>query len=364
MKKISIIGSGVLGLSIAEYLSRGKKNGNEIQIISSNNPLAGSYAAAANLATKGQLFGRDKHFQVKLDAKKCYQNWIKNLILEVEVDLKIKSVFKLGLGIDFFSSHYNRDKQYKRVKQDDDELKNKNLPLDFILKEGERKIKYQQEAWVNSFVLMQLLTDVLVKRKVNFINKIFTKNELEKLSEEGLQHKIIFCTGAWTESLLKDLEIPIPDQMKKAKRITVGTTFYGNNIFENYSEEYVLMERVAENMKTKVTMSGPIDNQSISASTLKIDDINVFDETDLLEKNKELIKLCSESFANDPYLAKEKIKNLEYKTGLRVGYGHSELVIEKLNIKCDQLTGYVCAGAHKSGFLFAPMVGTQLEKLF
>ncbi|WP_186648047.1 FAD-dependent oxidoreductase [Fluviispira vulneris] len=364
MKKISIIGSGILGLSIAEYLSRDKKNGTDIQIISTNNTLAGSYAAAANLATKGQLYGRDKHFQVKLDAKKCYQNWIENLLKEVKSEQNIKTVFKIGLGVDFFTSEFNRDKHYRRVKQNDDELRNKNLPIDFILKEGKRKIIYQQEGWVNSFILMQLLTDVLSKRKVNFINKQFTKIDLDKLSEVGHKHNIIFCTGAWTELLLRDLEIPIPEQMKKTKRMTVGTTFYGKNIFENYSEDYVLMEKIAENMKTKVTMSGPIENQSISSSTLKINDINIFNETELFEKNKELIKLCSESFANEPYLTKTNIKNLEYKTGVRIGYGHSELVIEKLNLKSEHTTGYVCAGAHKSGFLFAPMVGTLLEKLF
>ena len=66
---IYIVGSGIIGLSVAEYFSR---NNPHVTVISNNNPLAGSYAAAANLATKGQLFGRDPHFQIKLDAKKIY----------------------------------------------------------------------------------------------------------------------------------------------------------------------------------------------------------------------------------------------------------------------------------------------------
>jgi hypothetical protein len=49
--------------------------------------------------------------------------------------------------------------------------------------------------------------------------------------------------------------------------------------------------------------------------------------------------------------------------GYRVGYGHEELVVEKIYSNDQNLNIFVCAGAHKSGYLFAPVVGSILQNL-
>ncbi|MBX9837541.1 MAG: NAD(P)-binding protein, partial [Silvanigrellaceae bacterium] len=112
MTKLIIVGSGILGLSVAEYLTREMFQGIDIKIITNNHKFSGSKAAAANLATKGQMFARDPHFELKLHGKKIYKNWIHNLIKEDNCSLSIDSIFKNGEGIDYFTSINNRDKHY------------------------------------------------------------------------------------------------------------------------------------------------------------------------------------------------------------------------------------------------------------
>ncbi|KAB8028582.1 FAD-dependent oxidoreductase [Fluviispira multicolorata] len=361
MKKLTIVGSGILGLSIAEFFSRNVYKGSEIQIISDNNLLAGSYAASANLATKGQLFGRDKHFQIKLDSKKIYFEWLENLIKEANLDFKINQLFQIGLGTDFFFTEEERDKHFLRVKQNEYDLNSLNLPLDFIEKKGLREITYKNEAWVNAKELMSLLKVVLDKRKVTFINKIFTKDDYSCLHSKDDKHNLVFCTGAWTENILQELSLPIPEKMQKKKRLSVGSTFFGKNLFDNYDNNYVLFERISKNMKRKVTFSGKNENQSISSSTVKIENLSENYNSELKKENMQILELATTILEKDPLLS--TVKNLTYKTGFRVGYGHSEIVVEKLNIKNKNISCFVCAGAHKSGFLFAPKVGKMLENI-
>jgi hypothetical protein len=57
---------------------------------------------------------------------------------------------------------------------------------------------------------------------------------------------------------------------------------------------------------------------------------------------------------------KENVK-LNKLTGIRVGYGHSEMVLE--NFLHDNFNVVICSGAHKSGFLFALKVGERISAM-
>ena len=364
-----IIGSGIIGLSVAEYLSH---KGKSVAVISNDNPLSGSYAAAANLATKGQLFARDSHFQLKLDGKKIYPHWINRLINEISYENKTQ-IYKFGLGSDIFFNSFDRDRQLKRVLQNKETLISKNLSTNAIESDGDHSVLYKEEAWVNAAELLKILKFVLIKRGVNFIDESFSQKYLDGINLEGQKVCFILCTGAWTKFLLKELQWPLPKGMNSSERMTIGSTFSVKNKIKNKYDEIILQEKINENFSNKVTWSGDANTSYLSSTSLKISsDLSPLNVNKLFidlpspgEVNlRELLENKNKQFL-DFALEKEKIsfESLEIKTGLRVGYGHSEIIIEKINISHEKYSALVCCGAHKSGYLFAPVLGEMIEKV-
>jgi FAD dependent oxidoreductase len=367
MAKMTIVGSGILGLSVAEFLSREMLLGNEIQIITNYHKYSGSKAAAANLATKGQLFGRDKHFQLKLEGKKQYPKWLSLILNETQNRTPIDEFYRKGFGLDYFTSQENREKHFNRVKQSYEELLKRNFTNNSITKIEENKIMYADEAWVDAQFLLSILKDLLIKRGVHFIQADFSEVQYHYLLECHDSQFLIFCTGAWTKSLLNKLEIKLPRQMEKQERLTIGSTYFGNKILNNFDKKFVLHEIISGNLKTKVTFSGYQCKYFISSSTLKLNSINDFDEDNLNIKNIELFDFAKNVSYNSPYLknsAEIKVEeNISKLDGFRVGFGHSEIILEKLDIPNSKINAVVCAGAHKSGYLFAPVVGSMMQNL-
>jgi hypothetical protein len=361
MAKLIIVGSGILGLSVAEYLTREKFQGIEIKIITNDHKFSGSKAAAANLATKGQLFARDSHFELKLHGKKIYKNWIHNLLKEDNCTLPIDTIFKNGEGIDYFTSSNNRDKHYLRVKQDDSLLNKRNLPTNTILKIEENKIKYIDESWVDAQKLLNILKNILIKRGVLFEeNDFYEKKYHEIIKDKKIEH-LIFCTGAWTKNLLENLNIPLPLQITKQERLTFGSTFFGDNIIHNINNNFILSEKISNDLKSKVTFSGIINKTYISSSSLRIKSINELNLKEINLKNNIILELAKNNIGDSPNLS--EINDLTQLNGFRVGYGHTEIVLDKLNISEPKLKAFVCTGAHKSGYLFAPVIGHIVQNL-
>ena len=364
-----IIGSGIIGLSVAEYLTH---KGKSVVVISNDHPLSGSKAAAANLATKGQLFARDSHFQLKLDGKKIYSHWINRLENEISYENKTQ-IYKFGLGTDIFLNSSDRDRQLKRVLQNKEDLISKNLSTNAIESEGDNAIIYKEEAWVNASELLKVLKFVLIKRGVNFISESFSKKHLTGINSGEQKVCFILCTGAWTKDLLKELQWPLPKGMSSSERMTIGSTFNLKNEIKNKYDEIILQEKINENFSNKVTWSGDANTSYLSSTSLKISsdlsslDLNrlfLVSTTSVESSIKSLLETKNKEFL-DFALEDKKIspENLEIKTGLRVGYGHSEIIIEKVHFTHENYSALVCCGAHKSGFLFAPVLGEIIEKI-
>jgi hypothetical protein len=358
-----IVGSGILGLSVAEYLSF---QGKSVSIISNYNSLAGSYAAAANLSTKGQQFARDLHFQLKLEGKKNYPNWIHRLKNEIHENDE-KNIFNLGIGIDDFENSTDRDKHLKRVSQDKSILEQKNLDLNAIFKNDNDQIIYKDEAWIDAEFLLNLLNKVLDKRGVQFLSGNFSKDYLNQIFNKKPESecRIILCTGAWTKALMNNLNWPIPTSLNKSERSTIGSTFFSNSDFYSFIkrkelkiDNIALYEKVSSDFKYKVTFSGNEGQLFLSSSSLKMTVENELEyyQKMLSQKNDEILKFA---------LGNEELdaNSFRIKSGVRVGYGHSELVVEKISLIDKQFKAYLCCGAHKSGFLFAPVIGEMLYSL-
>ena len=358
IENYTIVGSGIIGLSIAEYFSRQCKH---VTIISNNHPLSGSYAAAANLASKGQLYARDSHFDLKLQAKKIYPIWINNLLKEVPNFLSpsqnIDQFFKVGSGIDYFANSIDRNRHLKRVLQDKNELQKRNLPTDSIQENTENTIIYNNESWISSDFIISLLKAVLLNRGVQFSLCDFELKTFHEFNMRNERSCLIFCTGAWTKQLLNSLQIPLPKKLNKSERMTIGSTFFYESSFNKFSPDHVLDEIISSNLKQKATLSGNDFHTILSSSSVKIQ--NTYDTPDsLINKNIELKLLASDRTEEINFQNKFKEK-----TGIRVGYGHSEICTELIDLKNKNSLGITCCGAHKSGFLFAPILGQYIHDL-
>ena len=114
------------------------------------------------------------------------------------------------------------------------------------------------------------------------------------------------------------------------------------------NNEFVLHEKIAEGLKQKSTFSG---HQYISSTSLRISKLDLNSSyPDLKIKNAAFIKFAHRAVHSE-------------KTGLRVGYGHSEILIEPVTLDCINTKAMVCCGAHKSGFLFAPLLGEKIRAI-
>ncbi|MBX9704521.1 MAG: FAD-dependent oxidoreductase, partial [Silvanigrellaceae bacterium] len=284
---IIVVGSGILGLSLAEYFSRNPHN--KVNLISNEHPQSGSWAAAANLATKGQLFARDPHFALKLQAKKIYSKWLTSLLKEADGHhfFTIDEIFKHGKGIDYFDSKQACDMHFKRVVQPQEELKKRNLPANPIFRTSEMSLEYHDEMWVDAKKLLLLLKKVLTNRGCSFYCSEFSFEMAEHIfknthvkhnaqeTETLKKQKIIFCTGAWTRELLSQHRICEGNIFSlQPSRFTIGSTFTIENrareYLKNGLQHYALLEFIDSKLKTKLTVSGSSKRFFLSSTTLKI----------------------------------------------------------------------------------------------
>lgn len=233
--------------------------------------------------------------------------------------------------------------------------------MDLITAFGSNKIIYQNEAWVDADLLLEILLRTLEIRKVPVLNQSFTRGLMTEILADKNTF-IIFCVGAWTKSLLSNLEFEIPRHILNQQKLTFGSTFYGPDVFEHYNENFILHDKISYVPRHKLTICGSRRKQFISSTTAKISALNDTYFGNASVREKEFLEFASLKFDDAPFLKKDV--TLKNKSGFRVGFGNHEFVVEKLNLISRQTTRcIVCAGAHKSGFIYAPMMGSHVEKL-
>ena len=359
---ILIIGGGILGLAAAEFLSRNYK----VILINDENLPGGSKAAAANLCTKGQLFARDFHFDLKLKSKKIYLEWIQSFC-----SIPVESIYKSGIGIDYFGNEELRDLQLKRVLQPKNELLSKNLQLDSIVSSdnfSHPAILYQDEAWVNAELLLRQLKDTLFSRGCQIVsasigNEYTLKNVISDFA--GVK-RIIVAAGAWSPQILKDANIALPQEFLSGVRLSAGSTFkVSGKPLTPKIDDFSVLEMVSTKTQ-KYTLSGNLENSFLSSTTLRFND-SLSSESWMEQLNKTneqfLANYRNAPLKNSPFECERHGTEFQIKSGLRIGFGHSEIIVRRLEKNWNGVCVDVCAGAHRSGFLFAPYVGHLLQNL-
>lgn len=331
--KISIVGSGIIGLSLCEYFSR--KNF-DITCISDEEKISGSKAAGALLSTKAQLFGRGEHYQLKLDAKKIYKKWLTEILEELGSTICLNEIYREGEGVEVFESDDEASLQIKRIVQPQAELKSRGLPMNPVERLGS-KVVYKNEAWVDAPRLLVLLKRVCEKRGVQFEEKDVLEGDFLKTVQAD---KVILATGYWTPSILAAWGY---SALPKA-RATWGSTFWANGASPASRCHAVILE--THRGKTSVSLSGTENNIICSSTTVK-------NRRDLDETNELFLDVCHEIYGLS-------CESFQSQTGPRIGFGHREIVVKHLE---GPVPVIVCAGAHKSGYLFGPVIGPEVEKL-
>jgi hypothetical protein len=222
---------------------------------------------------------------------------------------------------------------------------------------------YQEEAWVDASSLLKQLSSFLMQHKVEWISDVVSNALLAKLKPNFC----VLCTGAWTIATLESLNISVPDVLKKSQRVTMGSTIQGvfAHILPNDPLfDFVLYEKVSLYRKQKVTFTlGECFSKTqhyLSSSSLKINIEDILQHEiknkdtyfkNLEHENQKLLEL----FSHSSFASLENVNTFRYFSGLRIGFGHSELVVHPFSF--EHGSAVVCAGAHKSGFLWAPVVG-------
>ena len=384
---MKIWGSGILGLGVAEWFSR-HGCGPKITVIEKDSLYGGSAPAAALLHTKAQVVGRDPHFSLKLQAKSIYAQWILNLRNEYANSLNTSTVPVLpeqqhflepflyeGASIDIHLNTAAADAQWLRVRQADVEQPS-------LLRLTPQSICYLNEPWVDARVLLPLLKQVLVFRGVTF------KGCDSPLSQAEWQDQHVICGGVFSEDILRKMGVSaewIPGIKKK--RLTLGSTFAAEIDIEDILKQDPLLP-AALHQCGDVTH---IEVHSVTGETFVLSLYQSLQRTLEMQKRnissaqKPLQTLVSSSVfrtdlslgdgAQSQLLAYEtqwlgalkqllpSLNVLQRRSGARIGYGHQELVIAKIaHTKdcCGPL--FFCSGAHKSGFLYAPVVGAELSR--
>jgi hypothetical protein len=409
-----IVGAGVLGLSVAEHYSRIFPK-SQVTIIFCEKTLPASAAAAANLQTKGQRYGRDPHFSLKIEGKQKISDWIKSLIVEVSgfdpssqnvTELHTK-IFQQGFSRESFESKEELSSHLVRILQPNEEILNRKLAPQPIVKESNTSVLIDEEQWVCANGLLLLLQQVLKKRKVSFVNENIKNWDCLKNTDPT---HLVLAPGFEILNLWKNLNLPEKNLIQNY-RLTYGSILKKNDtktfveeVLETQEKKPLFWEHTLsqknntdknvfdKNKKFKVTMTFPHEfrNFFCSSFTFKLKNLNEVNalnssskvlDAQVLELWKSEQKFLNFAamhpcFKNDTFSEHIKL-SMQKQHGIRIGFGHSELLVKTWKISelqtfsefqfmnvpktLDRIS--VVTGAHKSGFLFAPVIGEKLMSL-
>jgi glycine/D-amino acid oxidase-like deaminating enzyme len=362
---IVVVGKGIFGLSVAEFLSRESQR--KVRLLFSAQKGTASLAAAANLATKAQVFARDPHFGLKLSGKQIYRRWLQQLCAESPRyrDVDLNTIYVEGLGRDVFSSVELAEKQWKRVVQSPVDLVARKCPPQAVFRKTQDSIEYGHEAWVDADFLLNLLEDVCLSRGVEFCECDATNISDLEIQSHGAS-ALILCAGSETPLLLEALQLrELPLAFQKSRRWSYGATLALSTPQLQLPQGVALLEWVSDAALEKLTFSGA--GERYYCSSVSVSCPNSILSSTAGEPNREQLEQQQAVVAD----ALEKFFGLRldgvthsWRWGTRLGFGHKELVVEAVPHDFSFLEGpiVVASGAHKSGFLFAPLIGSLVRQ--
>jgi glycine/D-amino acid oxidase-like deaminating enzyme len=376
-----VVGSGVLGLCSAWEAARA---GRRVVIVSSPRAPRASEAAAADLALHGQRYARAAHFELKLRMREAYPDWI----TELEAASGLRVPFVRGEGIAIFADASARDAHESRIRQSEEILKARNLPSQGIEHRevaGLPALTCADESWVDAHALLTALTRAAIASGVTFVSgHLASRDDLVSYSGAS-RFDVLLCAGAGSLELLESLGLWPCGGPQRARlsspRFSVGTVLASSRV-EPWPQ-YALVE-----VPGGATLAGDARRVFASSSTVRVGVTSIHglstqeleewrNEDDALRASADAgmallgellreVQLERESLERAKIAATPEPLEWEERRGLRLGFGHGELLaceLEGREAPWAPGRAYLFAGAHKSGYLFGPAAGAILREM-
>ncbi len=266
MKKIGVVGSGIIGLSTAVEL---KIKGYEVTVITRNYEEGASWTSGGMLAPFSEGL-KGNILELCIESLNIYDEYIKKIesIVGFRVDYRKNGILRIAIDDKEEEEIFRILKEYKEIGIDFEilrieSLKNKELLFSERVKTG---ILYKQEGGVDTERLMDALLLSCEKLGINIILDEIKSIEWNKAKIERIiglkQHYnfdfYIIATGAWNEIIPHIPVFPIKGQLLKVKGIHLERVIFSNNVYIIPKENHILIGATSEDagFDTRATLGG------------------------------------------------------------------------------------------------------------
>lgn len=361
---IVIAGAGILGLSVAECVSR---RGERVVVLDTGQPLQGSAAAAAQLGLKGQSVFRSSDFGLKISGQRMYEHWLR-LWCGAET---VPSWFHRGLGRERFLTPADVLKHKTRIcKHEQHPRFGWQGPTLVHEVAGGLSLTYVHEASVNAPQMLQALRGCLISRGVEFL----PLDVREVASVLSLRPRsVVLAVGAWSEDV-----VPFWSDCAEAvftaksglttSRLSLGATIDAGQIggdldLNTHVVEGVTLPDAGERLS--ITAHGDLFSVTSLSCTVSSTQISRADRQALVVeqgKAQELLGKFGLCLWGKTAL----------RTGLRFRATNHDMICReiplKVEISCHSRTTplprvILFTGANKSGYLYGPALAPVVVSL-
>lgn len=255
MTKIIVVGSGIIGLSSALFLSL---SGFRVSLITKNPEEAVSWVAGGMLAPFSEGL-EGVLFDFSYRSLKEYPSYVE-LIRDVSgqrIDLWMEGIYRVVLKGE--EDALRKAKRYIKEGFKLEILTPKALLSDYV----DFLIHYTEEGWVDAPMLMDALLFAINREGVEFItdriHKVITKDK-RVIRLEGVKNRYeadfyVFCTGTWTRELFDLPVFPVKGQALKVKHPTVDRVYYSSISYIIPRSKYVYIGATTERQNTDLHVS-------------------------------------------------------------------------------------------------------------
>ncbi len=266
MKKVGIIGSGIIGLSVAIEL---RERGYEVTVITRNYEEGASWTSGGMLAPFSEGL-KDNMLELCIESLNLYDEYIKKIesVAGFGVDYRRNGILRIAMDEEEEKEILSTAETYKSMGIDLEivegkGLKEKELLLADQIKKG---VLYRQEGGVDTERLMDALLLSCEKMGIRIILDEIKEIDLidgrvKKVT--GLKQYYTFdfyviATGAWNEIIPHIPVFPVKGQLLKIKGIPIERILFSNSVYIIPKENHILIGATSEDagFDTRATLGG------------------------------------------------------------------------------------------------------------
>ncbi|MCS6998743.1 MAG: FAD-dependent oxidoreductase [Aquificaceae bacterium] len=231
MRKIIVVGSGVIGLGCALFFAL---EGERVQVITRNPEEPASWVAGGMLAPFSEEL-EGELFQFSYESLKEYPEFIRFLeeASKKRVDFREGGIYRLVLKGE--EEVLERSRAYARAGYGVEWVE----PWSYLSEEVLSVVHYKEEAWVDTESLMDALFSALRRLGVNFTidnikGLVMEGKEVKNLRGNASDYRgdfYLFAPGAWARELFDLPVYPVKGQAIKVKGADLERVHYSSSSY-------------------------------------------------------------------------------------------------------------------------------------